>query len=162
MRNNSWRPFSGTLLFVAALGAAACHDAPTTPVAPSPPIPEVAGAWTGTVQSLDYGDEGPLCPSEPVSVDLESADAGSRFFHASIRAACVTANFSGQFVAPTNEVLNGTVTYDVGGVQYQAVLNATFEGKPSSRMTATTSSFQHPFPDGSVLLRDSLRLELSR
>jgi len=147
------------------LSALACHDSgPTSPVTQSPPIPDVAGAWTGTVKTLEASDdEGPQCPAEPVSVDIQrTSGPNGRFFHASIRSDCVTANFNGEFVAPLNQILSGTATYEVDGVTYQAVLKAALEGGSSSRMSATTSEFAHPFPDGSVLLRDSLQFELSR
>ena len=148
------------------LSALACHDSgPTSPVAQSAPIPDVAGAWTGTVKTLEISgdEESPLCPAEPVSVEIErTSGPNGRIFHASIQANCVTANFNGEFVAPANKTLNGTVTYEVAGVTYQAVLNAALEGGSSTRMSATTSLFQHPLPDGGVLLRDSLTFELSR
>jgi|KBSMisStandDraft_5_1062788.scaffolds.fasta_scaffold411404_2 hypothetical protein len=160
MRRRDW-------LLALILSALACHDSsPTSPVLQSAPIPDVAGAWTGTVKTLEVlgdGDNGALCPAEPVSVEIErTSGLNSRFFHASIQANCVTANFNGQFVAPANQTLNGMVTYDVNGVTYQAVLNAALEGGSSRRMSATTSAFQHPLADGGVLLRDSLRFELSR
>ena len=147
------------------LPALACHDSgPTAPVVQSAPIPDVAGAWTGTVRTLEAsGDEGPLCPAEPVSVGIErTSGPNGRFFHASIQADCVTANFNGVFVAPVNQTLSGTVTYELDGVTYQAVLKAALDGGSTTRMSATTSMFQHPLADGGVLLRDSLRFELSR
>lgn len=158
MRRRDW-------LLALILSALACHDSgPTAPVIQSTPIPDVAGAWTGTVKTLEAsGDEGPLCPAEPVSVEIErTSGPNGRFFHASIRSDCVTANFNGQFVAPANQTLNGTVTYEVDGVTYQAVLNAALEGGSSTRMSGTTSLFQHPLPDGGVLLRDSLQFDITR
>jgi hypothetical protein len=158
MRRRGW-------LLVLILPALACHDSgPTAPVIQSTPIPDVAGAWTGTVKTLEAsGDEGPLCPAEPVSVEIErTSGPNGRFFHAAIRSGCVTANFNGEFVAPVNQTLSGMVTYDVNGITYQAVLKAALEGGSSTRMSATTSMFAHPYPDGSVLLRDSLTFELSR
>ena len=147
------------------LSALACHDpGPTAPVIQSTPIPDVAGAWTGTVKTLETsGDEGPLCPAEPVSVEIErTSGPNGRFFHASIRSDCVTADFNGEFVAPANKTLNGTVTYEVAGVTYRAVLNASLEDGSSTRMSATTSLFSHLIGDGGVLLRDSLQFEISR
>jgi len=158
MRRRDW-------LLSLILSALACHDSgPTSPVTQSAPIPDVAGAWTGTVKTLEVlGDDGALCPAEPVSVKIErTSGPNGRFFHASIQANCVTANFNGQFVAPVNQTLNGMVTYEVDGITYEAVLNAALEGGSSTKMSATTSVFQHSLADGGVLLRDSLRFELSR
>jgi hypothetical protein len=107
-----------------SLGACLSRLRSQAPVLQSTPIPDVAGAWTGTVKTLEAsGDDGPLCPPEPVSVDIErTSGPNGRIFHASIRSDCVTANFNGEFVAPANKTLNGTVTYEVAGITYQAVL----------------------------------------
>jgi hypothetical protein len=151
------------------LAALACHDSgPTSPVAQSPSIPNVAGTWTGTVKSLEIlssGDDrtSPLCPAESVSVDFVSVSGpNSRFLSASIQSGCVEAHFNGQWVAPANQILNGTVTYDLDGLTYEAVLNARLDATSSSRMSATTSDFLHTFPDGSTLSRDSLQFNLTR